>query len=134
MGFYSSESCHLSEYTLEWFGGLFGARPENFPPFKQVWSLGFLCRTLRHFWSVYLFDVLKRNSTLCQLYWAPNLQSLKFVCFMVANIWKQKYADSRLFVTWMSKWRCLLSRRGRHVKIFQILLHIKILLQFVKSY
>ena len=36
LSFYSSKSCHLSEYTGKWFGGLFGARPEIFPPLKKI--------------------------------------------------------------------------------------------------
>ena len=89
--------------TLMWFGGLFCARPAIFPPFRQVWSLGFLWSSLQHFWSVFLFDFLKWNSTLCQIYWIPDLQLLKWACFMVAKTWKRKYADSRLFWT---KWPC----------------------------
>ena len=37
--------------------------------FKQVWSLSFLCSTLRRFCLVFLFDFLKWNSILCQIYW-----------------------------------------------------------------
>ena len=45
---YFSKSCHLSEFTVEWFGGLFDLATihvEIFTPFKQVLSLGFLCTT-----------------------------------------------------------------------------------------
>ena len=67
--FLSSETCHLSEYTLEWFGGLFDPRSdftvthvEIFAPFKQVWSLGFVvynrCSFRRCFWfSVWFFEL-----------------------------------------------------------------------------
>ena len=61
----------------------------NFPAFRQFWSLGFLWSSLRHFWSVFLFDFLKWNLTLCQICWIPDLQLLKLVCFMVANTWEE---------------------------------------------
>ena len=83
---------------------VFGARPQTFPPFKQVWSLFFLWSTLQHFWSVFLFSFLKWSSSLCQIYWIPDLQSLKLVCLIVPNTWKQKCADSKLFWT---TWPCL---------------------------
>ena len=34
-------------YTLKCFGALFNTRPEIFPPFKQVYSLDFIC-TAQH--------------------------------------------------------------------------------------
>ena len=40
------------------------------------------------------------------IYWIV-LQSLKLVCFMVANSWKRKYADSWLLLT---RWQCLFNR------------------------
>ena len=77
----------------------FYTNPAIFLPFRQVWTLGFLWRSLQHFWSVFLFDNLKWNSTLCQIHWIPDLKLLKLVCFMVANTWKQKYAISWLNLT-----------------------------------
>ena len=95
--FNKQSCCHLSEYTLKLFNfGFFGARVDICPAFRQVWILGFLWSTLWHFWSVFFcLSFLKRNSTFCKIYWTPNLQSLKLVCFVVANTWMQKYADSR---------------------------------------
>ena len=46
------------------FGGLSGALPAIFSPFRQVWSLGFSWSSLRDFWSVFLFDFLKWSTTL----------------------------------------------------------------------
>ena len=63
--------------------------------------------TLRHFFSFFLFYFFKWNLTLCQIYWIPDIQSLKLVCFIVANTWNRKYADSKVFWT---KWLCLSSR------------------------
>mgnify|MGYP001795785305 CR=1 FL=1 len=91
-------NCHLSKYTCKWFWQAFWHVFWKLNlVLKQVWSLGFMCSTLWHFCSVFLFDVLKWNSILCQIYWIPDLQSLKLVCFVLANIWKQKYLDSWLF-------------------------------------
>ena len=69
LSFYSSKSFLLSEYT-----------------YIQV------------VWPVFPIDLLKWNSTLRQMYWIPDLQSLKLVCFMVVNTWRQKYA-----VSWLRK-------------------------------
>ena len=63
-------------------------RPENFPSFKHVWTLGSLyinATLIRRLCSVFLFEFLKRISTLCQIYWILDLQSLKLVCFEVKN-------------------------------------------------
>ena len=53
LSFYSSKSCHLSEYTLKYFGGLF-TRVLKFSRFKNKFNLkfGFL---LQHF-ATFLFD------------------------------------------------------------------------------
>ena len=67
--------------------------------FKHVLSLGFLCSSLSHFWSFFLFTFIKWNSTRCQIYWIPDLQSLKLVCFMVVSNWERNYADSWLILT-----------------------------------
>ena len=92
LSFYSRDSCYLSGYTLKRFGGLFDTptctRPENFPSFKHVWTMGSLyinATLIRRFCSVFLFEFLKRISTLCQIYWILDLQSLKLVCFEVKN-------------------------------------------------
>ena len=79
----------LLDYTLKWFSGLFDARPEIFPSLKQVWRLGFLCGTLWRFCMVFLCDVLICNSTLSQIYWISDLQSLKLVCFIATDNLKQ---------------------------------------------
>ena len=78
-----------------WFGGLFGASPAIFPPFRQVWTLGFLRSSLRYFLSVFPFDFQIWNSTLCQIYWIPDLRLFELVCFMVAN-WFLCYLILRL--------------------------------------
>ena len=95
-----------------------------FPPFKQVWSLGFLESSLRHFWLVFLFSFLKWNSILCQIYWIPDLQSLKLVCFIVANVWERKCADSWFFLTRSLQdgdfWS-VLNRERQRIKTLQIL-------------
>ena len=81
-----------------WFRGLFGARPERFP-LLNTFEVYVYCEALCDIFDrFFLFDFLKRNSTLCQIYWIPDSQSLKLVCFMVAITWKQKYEDSRLLV------------------------------------
>ena len=91
VNFYFSESCHL-------FLAFFLTYAQKFSRLvKQVWSLGFVCSTLRSFCSVFLFDVLKWDSTIYQIYWIPNLQLLKLFCFTVANTWKRKYANSWQF-------------------------------------
>ena len=59
-------------------------------------KFGFFVQHLTKFLFSFSF-VFFFNSILCQIYWIPDLQSLKLVCFMVANSWNQKYADSRLF-------------------------------------
>ena len=74
--------------TLMWFGGLFCARPAIFPPFRQVWSLGFLWSTLWHFWSVFLWflkmefnplpDLLNTGFTIIEMglfYGGENLEA-----------------------------------------------------------
>ena len=72
----------------------------NFPAFfLDKFEICVSCGSkLRHFWSVFLFDFLKWNSIPCQIYWIPDLQLLKLVCFMV-NIWMRKYADTWLVLT-----------------------------------
>ena len=65
----------------------------NLAGFLTHVRLGFLWSSLRHFWSGFLFNFLRWNSTLCQIYWIPDLKSLKLVCFMVAKTWKRKCAD-----------------------------------------
>ena len=62
--------------------------------------MGFLWSSLKHFRSIFLFHFLKWYSTFC---WILDLHSLKLVCFMVANTWEQKYADSWLF--WHDQFR-----------------------------
>ena len=71
--FYSSETCYLSGYTGKWFGGVFGARPEIFPPFKQVWSLSFLWSSMWHFRSVSLCSVFEN-----EIQPLPDLLSTEF--------------------------------------------------------
>ena len=96
-----------------YFGGFSGAFPAIFPPFKQVWSLGFLWSSLRHFWSVFLLDFFKWNSTLCQIFWIPDLHLLQLSCFMVANTWEWKYADSlSLSDKITSRWRFLVGTKS----------------------
>ena len=89
------KSCHLSKYKLEWFGGLSNSphRHVHVRIFSRLetslkFTFGFLVykrNTLRRLCSVFLFDFLKRSSTLCQIYWKPDLQSLKLVCFVLEN-------------------------------------------------
>ena len=71
--FYSGETCYLSGYTGKWFGGVFGARPEIFPPFKQVWSLSFLWSSMWHFRSVSLCSVFEN-----EIQTLPDLLSTEF--------------------------------------------------------
>ena len=74
----------------------------NFPAFQTSLKFGFLvynCSTLWRLCLVFLFDSLKGNSITCQIYWIPDLQSLKLVCSTVVNTWKQKYVDSWLLLT-----------------------------------
>ena len=51
-----------------------------------------------------IFSVLffKMELTICQIYWIPDLQLLKLVCFMVANTWEQKYKDFKM--TFFDNW------------------------------
>ena len=51
LSFYASKSCHLWEYTFKLVNSTgFSAHVQKiFPPFKQVWSLGFLWSIMRHF-------------------------------------------------------------------------------------
>ena len=86
-------SIYIRVYTRKWFGGLFGARPESFPPFKQVWSLSFLWNSLQYFWSVSTFCLifLKWNSTLCQNYRNTGFTIIKICLFMAANSWKRRF-------------------------------------------
>ena len=127
LSFYSSKSCHLSEYTLKLFGGLFDTRSEIFPPeytlklfgglfvtrseifppFKQGWSLEFLCSPLRRFYSVFLFQFLKWNSTLCQICWITDLESLKLFLF-----YADEYLEAKIcrFTAFFTRWQCLLNR------------------------
>ena len=109
--FYSSESCHLSEYTLKWFGGLFDARPENFPPlFPARISCAALCNVFVRFFCLMLCngfiplpDLLKTGFTI-----------IEFGLF---------YGDERLeakiyrFLTFLTRWLCLFNRRQqKHFK------------------
>ena len=59
LSFYFSESCHLSEYTLKRFGGLFDARPRSFPAFQKSLKFGFLVALLTSLFgfSVWFFKV-----------------------------------------------------------------------------
>ena len=85
------QSMHASDFC-----GLFGARPDrSFSPFKQVWSLGFLWSSLRHFWLVFLFNFLKWNSTFVKFseYRIYN----HWNCFVVNNcVTKEKKAMCKL--------------------------------------
>ena len=72
------------------FDGLFGTHPEILPPFRQVWSLGFLWSTSDIFY-VFLFDFLKWNLILCHIYWIPDLQLLKLVC-----LWWRKLGSENM--------------------------------------
>ena len=69
----------------------------NFPTFQRSLKFAFLVQDFpKFFFVLFLFDVIKRNSS--HIYWVPDLQPLKLVCFMVANTWKRKYAYSRVFL------------------------------------
>ena len=86
-----------------WFSGIFGAHSDIFPPFsfRQVWSLGFLWSSLRHFWSVFLFNFLQWNSNPLSDLLNTGFTIIEIGLFVVAKTCKWKYADSRLFwITW----------------------------------
>ena len=74
------------------FEGLFNISyrhtSENFCSFQTSLKFGFLVTVC--YLCVKLFClVLKWNSTLYQIYWLANLQSLKLVCFVVENTGSQ---------------------------------------------
>ena len=62
LSFYSSESCHLSEYTLKWFDGPFDTSPRHtqsteFSRLSNKIQVGFLVySTLRGLCLVFLFN------------------------------------------------------------------------------
>ena len=68
LSFYSSESCHLSEYTLKWFGGLFGVRPEIFPRLLNKFEVWVLCEVVNAIFYRFFCLTSTWNSTLCQIY------------------------------------------------------------------
>ena len=77
--------------------------PPRVVKFSRLWNkfekFGFHVQHihLQRFFSFFFFDVLKWNLILWQIYWIPDIKSLKLVCFMVENIRKRKYAASKLF-------------------------------------
>ena len=98
--FYSSQS--LSEYTLEWFGGLFHARPEMF---------GFL---VQHFakslfgFSVWCFKM--------EFQLLPDLLNTGFTIIEIGLLyggenWTQRDEDSNFFwqngEVYLISWRCV---------------------------
>ena len=108
----SITSKHWS-YESKWFLWAFTPKKavvyhSNFSAFQASLKLGFLCSTMRHFCSVFLFDSLKWISTICHIYSKPDMQTLKLFCFMVANTWKWQNTGSWLVLT---IWQCLLNRR-----------------------
>ena len=128
--FYFSKSCHIFQNLhSSGFGGLFDVatttRVEIFAPFKQAWSLNFLCTTpakLRRFCLVFLFGFSKWNRALCWIYWIPDLQLLKMVCFPLVNTGSEKLLHRFKSLT---KWRCLQVNGEtflscRRVKILQL--------------
>ena len=124
LSFYFSESCHLPEYTLKRFGGLFShctatcTRPEIFPSFKQVWGICVRPRHFATFQLVFLFDFLKWNSTIYQIYWIPDLQSLKLVCFIDALAGSEKIQISGFH------WQDGGGYQRRRVKTFLVIVEV----------
>ena len=83
-------------------GTFFGRASKNphahtFSPLFIMFEVWVSCEALWDTFNRFCCLIWKWNSTLCQIYWIPDLESLKLVCFMVANIWKRKYADFWLF-------------------------------------
>ena len=101
LNFYFSESCPLSEYTIKLFNlAGFLAHVKQFSRLLDKFEVWVSCEAV---WDIFdqffCLIFLKWNSILCQIYWILDLQLLKLVCFMVATIWKRKYADSWLVLT-----------------------------------
>ena len=99
-------------------------RPEMFAPYKQVWSLDFLCTTAAHcnvFVLDFLLDFLKWNSTLCYVYWIPEVNSLFVFCLQIHALAGQT-KNSKLFITHSASLRASLkssrSLCGYHVRLF----------------
>ena len=117
---YQSESRHSSYLIWQAFRHM----SSNFPPFRQVWSLSFLWSSLQHFYQFFCLIFLKWDSTLCKIYWILDLQLLNLACFMVANTWDWKSADSWLFLTRSFQdedfWT-VLNRGWQRVKTLEIL-------------
>ena len=76
------KSCHLLGYTLKWFSALL----------KQVWSLGFLCSTLRclrsFFFSVWFFKQ-KFNPL-------PDLLNTGFTIFETGLFYGCKHLEAQI--------------------------------------
>ena len=62
-----------------WYGRLFQRTSRNFPALIEN-KFGFLVNQFVTF--LIDFSIFKLNSTLCQIYWILDLQSLKLVCFV----------------------------------------------------
>ena len=76
MSFYSSESCHLSEYTLKWFN-----------------LVGFLTHVQKISPLLNKCEVWVSREAICYIFLLVFLLD-----FLKWKTWKQKYADSRLFL------------------------------------
>ena len=107
------------------FGGLFDVATtthvEIFAPFKQAWST--TPAKLRRFCLVFLFGFRNEIEAFASwIYWIPDLQLLKVVCFPLVNTGSEKLLHRFKSLT---KWRCLQVNGEtflsyRRVKILQL--------------
>ena len=114
---------NLSEYTLEWFGGLFDPRSdftvthvEIFAPFKQVWSLGFVVYAARFDvvfgFSVWFFE-LELKPLLDLLNIGFTITENGLFCGGTQEV-KNFRIDSRLSLT---KWQCITDSESRGLTV-----------------
>ena len=110
LGSYSSENFHLSEYPLEWFGGFFDlpTHEETFAPFKQVWSVGFLC-TNQDF-ATFLFEFL------CLIFRNGNEVFVRFTAFLIFTQSQEAQKTTAIVVM-------LVSQTKEIIKIFLLRVH-----------
>ena len=117
-----------------YFGGFFGAFPAIFPPFKQVWSLGFLWSSLRYFWSVFYVWFFKMEFNPL-----PDLLNTGFTIIEIGLFYGGEHLGAKIcrFLTFLTRslqdgdfWS-VLNRGWRRVKTLQIL--VEFFLCFIKT-